>query len=194
MEKIEFGQIVGGWTSTSSKVYCLPQNRLFKDTWHFLIFHKEDDAIAIYLHFLNVAKMGGQLRNCIIDQSATENKVIHTWIIDFFSRGLRSVKIEQELENMSSSTRLWYITKKLLSSGNCRKFFKWKNQGQCFLKRCTLSIKVVNTLVIYMNIKLFLLATSTFCIPLYTIVSNFYPRSHFWSLGSWYSWENCYTM
>jgi hypothetical protein len=36
--------------------------------------------------------------NCVIDQSATENKVIHTLIIDFFSHGLRSVKIEQELE------------------------------------------------------------------------------------------------
>jgi hypothetical protein len=35
---------------------------------------------------------------CVIDQSATENKVIHTLIIDFFSHGLRSVKIEQELE------------------------------------------------------------------------------------------------
>jgi hypothetical protein len=34
----------------------------------------------------------------VIDQSATENKVIHTLIIDFFSHGLRSVKIEQELE------------------------------------------------------------------------------------------------
>ena len=36
--------------------------------------------------------------NCVIDQSATENKVIHTLIIDFFSHRLRSVKIEQELE------------------------------------------------------------------------------------------------
>ena len=34
----------------------------------------------------------------------------------------------------------------------------------------------------------------TFCTPLYTNVSNFYSRSHFWSLGSWYPWENCYSM
>ena len=40
----------------------------------------------------------GLRHNCIIDQSATENKVIHTLIINFFSHGLRSVKIEQELE------------------------------------------------------------------------------------------------
>ena len=40
----------------------------------------------------------GLRHNCIIDQSATENKVIHTLIIDFFSHGLRSVKIEKELE------------------------------------------------------------------------------------------------
>ena len=32
---------------------------------------------------------------------------------------------------------------------NGRNFFKWKNTGQCFLKRCTVSIKVVNILVIY---------------------------------------------
>jgi hypothetical protein len=31
--------------------------------------------------------------NCVIDQSATANKVIHTLFIDFFSHGLRSVKI-----------------------------------------------------------------------------------------------------
>jgi hypothetical protein len=40
----------------------------------------------------------GLRHNCVIDQSATE-KVIHTLIIDFFSQGLRNVKIEQELEN-----------------------------------------------------------------------------------------------
>jgi hypothetical protein len=40
----------------------------------------------------------GLRHNCVIDQLATENKVIHTLIIDFFSHGLRSVKIEQELE------------------------------------------------------------------------------------------------
>ena len=39
--------------------------------------------------------------NCVIDQSATENKVIHTLIINFFSHGLRSVKIEQELEKFT---------------------------------------------------------------------------------------------
>ena len=38
--------------------------------------------------------------NCVIDRSATENKVIHTLNIDFLSHGLRSVKIEQELEKM----------------------------------------------------------------------------------------------
>ena len=27
-----------------------------------------------------------------------------------------------------------------------------------------------------------------------TYLSNFYSRSHFWSLGSWYPWENCYSM
>ena len=37
-----------------------------------------------------------------IDQSATENKVIHMLIIDFLSHGLRSVKIEQELEKTAS--------------------------------------------------------------------------------------------
>ena len=42
----------------------------------------------------------GLRHNCVIDQSATENKVIHTLIIDFFSHGLRSVKIEQELEKL----------------------------------------------------------------------------------------------
>ena len=34
----------------------------------------------------------------------TENKVIHTLIVDFFSHGLRSVKIEQELEKSYIST------------------------------------------------------------------------------------------
>jgi hypothetical protein len=42
----------------------------------------------------------GLRHNCVIDQSATENKVIHTLIIDFFSYRLRSVKIEQELEKV----------------------------------------------------------------------------------------------
>ena len=42
----------------------------------------------------------GLRHNFVIDQSATENKVIHTLIIDFFSHGLRSVKIEQELEKL----------------------------------------------------------------------------------------------
>ena len=44
---------------------------------------------------------------CVIDQSATENKVIHTLIIDFFSHGLRSVKIEQELEKYRFSQPLY---------------------------------------------------------------------------------------
>ena len=35
-----------------------------------------------------------------------------------------------------------------------------------------------------MNIKPFLLATSTFRTPLYTNVSNLYSRGHFWSLGN----------
>jgi hypothetical protein len=46
----------------------------------------------------------GLRHNCVIDQSATENKVIHTLIIDFFSHGLRSVKIEQELEKYISTS------------------------------------------------------------------------------------------
>ena len=53
----------------------------------------------------------GLRHNCVIDQSATENKVIHTLIIDFFSHGLRSVKIEQELEksNSPSYANFWDI-------------------------------------------------------------------------------------
>jgi hypothetical protein len=42
--------------------------------------------------------MGKVAWNSYLTQSATENKVIHTLIIDLFSHGLGSVKIEQELE------------------------------------------------------------------------------------------------
>jgi hypothetical protein len=56
---------------------------------------------------------------CVIDQSATENKVIHTLIIDFFSHGLRSVKIEQELEKYYLSHGLYTI-----ACGN-NTFEKW---------------------------------------------------------------------
>jgi hypothetical protein len=52
----------------------------------------------------------GLRHNCVIDQSVTENKVIHTLIIDFFSHGLRSVKIEQELEkNYSQVTKVFFV-------------------------------------------------------------------------------------
>ena len=47
----------------------------------------------------------GLRHNCVIDQSATEN----TLIIDFFSHGLRSVKIEQELENYHYPFYLHYF-------------------------------------------------------------------------------------
>jgi hypothetical protein len=47
---------------------------------------------------LNSYLTHGLRHYCVIDQSTTENKVIHMLIIDFFSHGLRSVKIEQELE------------------------------------------------------------------------------------------------
>jgi hypothetical protein len=78
--------------------------------------------------------------------------------------------------HLSSSTRLWRITtifwtRRIYSFGDEGKFAKQKcclvvmvviflmkkNQGQCFLKRRALPIKVVNIIFIYMNIKLFLL-------------------------------------
>ena len=51
----------------------------------------------------------GLRHNCVIDQSATENKLIYTLIIDFFSHGLRSVKIEQELEKYDIMNTLYTL-------------------------------------------------------------------------------------
>jgi hypothetical protein len=61
--------------------------------WHFAKRNIFTGKVA-----LNSYLTHGLRHYCVIDQSATENKVIHTLIIDFFSHGLRSVKIEQELE------------------------------------------------------------------------------------------------
>ena len=55
--------------------------------------------LVLFPVFDSINLTHGLRHNCAIDQSATENKVIHALIIDFFSHGLRSVKIEQELEN-----------------------------------------------------------------------------------------------
>ena len=63
--------------------------------WHFAKRNIFTGKVAWNSYLTN-----GLRHNCVIDQSATENKVIHTLIIDFFSHGLRSVKIEQELENV----------------------------------------------------------------------------------------------
>jgi len=84
--------------------------------------------------------------NCVIDQLANENKVIHTLIIDFFSHGLRSVKIEQELEKQQYDTRIvpksnWkieetetksisltqiFMTTHFSGLGTCTSIIKWR--------------------------------------------------------------------
>ena len=51
--------------------------------------------------------MGKVAWNSYLTQLATENKVIHTLIIDLFSHGLGSVKIEQELEKKLLLILIW---------------------------------------------------------------------------------------
>ena len=63
----------------------------------------------------------GLRHNCVIDQSATKNKLIHTLIIDFFSHRLRSVKIEQELEKCN----LLYICHELSIWNGEQILYKW---------------------------------------------------------------------
>ena len=73
--------------------------------------------------------------NCVIDQSATENKVIHTLIIDFFSHGLRSVKIEQELEKFDFSILYNTIPHAQLKSRQKEPIQRWfskKNRQQMY--------------------------------------------------------------